>query len=59
MGEPRPGGGSKLDRDTHPIHCQVDTPVFKKFRRMCVDEGTTPTEKVRELISKFVESRES
>ena len=51
-----PNGRSKLvTRDRHAIHVVLEAPEFRKFRDWCVGNDTTPTTKVREMITRFNE----
>lgn len=47
------GQGKLLTK--HPIHVLVEDVEYEKFRKWCVAHGTTPTTKVREMISRFNE----
>jgi len=51
----RTGQGKLLT--THPIHCKVPEDEYKEFRRWCVEHGTTPTSRLREMVIEHNQAR--
>jgi len=49
-------GQGKL-MDAHPIHCLIPEDEYREFRKWCLQTGTTPTARLRELVLEHNQAR--